>query len=40
LGIVEGTVKAHLARIFAKLGAVDRAHAIAFAIKRGLITLD
>jgi DNA-binding NarL/FixJ family response regulator len=40
LGIVEGTVKAHLARIFAKLGAVDRAHAIAFAIKRGLITVD
>lgn len=40
LGIVEGTVKAHLARIFAKLGAVDRAHAIAFAIRRGLITLD
>ena len=40
LGIVEGTVKAHLARIFLKLGAADRAHAIAFAIKRGLITLD
>lgn len=40
LGIVEGTVKAHLARIFTKFGAVDRAHAIAFAMKRGLITLD
>jgi DNA-binding NarL/FixJ family response regulator len=40
LGIVEGTVKAHLARIFTKLGAVDRAHAIAFAMKRGLITMD
>lgn len=40
LGITETTVKAHLARIFPKLGAADRAHAIAFAIKRGLITLD
>jgi DNA-binding NarL/FixJ family response regulator len=40
LGITESTVKAHLARIFPKLGVTDRAHAIAFAIKRGFITLD
>lgn len=40
LGIVEGTVKAHLARIFAKLGAVDRAQAMAIAIKRQLIQLE
>jgi DNA-binding NarL/FixJ family response regulator len=38
LGITESTVKAHLARIFPKLGVTDRAHAIAFAIKRGFIT--
>jgi DNA-binding NarL/FixJ family response regulator len=40
LGITESTVKAHLARIFPKLGVTDRAHAIAFAVKRGLITLE
>jgi DNA-binding NarL/FixJ family response regulator len=40
LGIVEGTVKAHLARIFTKLGAVDRAQAMAIAVKRDLIQLD
>ena len=40
LGIVEGTVKAHLAHIFAKLGASDRAQAIAIAIKRQLLQLD
>jgi DNA-binding NarL/FixJ family response regulator len=40
LGIVEGTVKAHLARIFAKLGAADRAQAMAIAIKREILKLD
>ena len=37
LGIVEVTVKAHLARIFKKLDAVDRAQAITIAIQRHLI---
>jgi DNA-binding NarL/FixJ family response regulator len=37
LGIVEVTVKAHLAHIFKKLGAADRAQAMAIAIQRHLI---
>jgi DNA-binding NarL/FixJ family response regulator len=40
LGIVEGTVKAHLANIFSKLGAADRAQAIAIAIQRQILQLD
>jgi DNA-binding NarL/FixJ family response regulator len=40
LGIVEGTVKAHLANIFSKLGAVDRAQAMAIAIQRQILQLD
>lgn len=40
LGIVEGTVKAHLANIFGKLGAADRAQAIAIAIQRQILQLD
>jgi DNA-binding NarL/FixJ family response regulator len=40
LGIVEGTVKAHLANIFSKLGAVDRAQAMAIAIQRHILQLD
>lgn len=40
LGIVEGTVKAHLANIFTKLGAVDRAQAMAIAIKRQILQLE
>lgn len=40
LGIVEGTVKAHLVHIFAKLGAVDRAQAITIALKRQLLQLE
>lgn len=40
LGIVEGTVKAHLVNVFGKLDAVDRAQAIAIAIKRQLIELE
>ena len=40
LGIVEGTVKAHVANIFVKLGAVDRAQAMAIALKRQILQLD
>jgi len=40
LGIVEGTVKAHLTNIFAKLGAADRAQALAIAIKRQILQLE
>lgn len=40
LGIVEGTVKAHIANIFAKLGAVDRAQAMAIALKRQILQLE
>jgi len=40
LGIVEGTVKAHLANIFTKLGAADRAHAMAIAIKHQILELE
>lgn len=40
LGIVEGTVKAHLTHIFTKLGAADRAEAIAIAIKRQILQLE
>jgi DNA-binding NarL/FixJ family response regulator len=40
LGIVEGTVKAYLTHIFTKLGAADRAQAMAIAIKRQILQLD
>ena len=40
LCIVEGTVKAHLTNIFTKLGAVDRAQAMAIAIQRQILQLD
>lgn len=40
LGIAEGTVKAHLTNIFAKLGAVDRAQAMAIALSRQLLQLE
>jgi DNA-binding NarL/FixJ family response regulator len=40
LGIVEGTVKAHLTNIFGKLKAADRAQAISIAIKHGLLQLE
>jgi len=40
LGIVEGTVKAHVTNIFNKLGAVDRTHAITIAMKRQIIQLE
>ena len=37
LGISPHTVKTHLERIFEKLGASDRAQAVAIAIRRGLV---
>ena len=40
LKIVEGTVKAHLTNIFAKLGAADRTQAITMAMRRQIIQLE
>jgi DNA-binding NarL/FixJ family response regulator len=40
LGIVEGTVKAHVTNIFTKLGAADRTQAITIAIKRQILQLE
>lgn len=37
LYITEDTVKTHARRLFRKLGARDRAHAVAIAIRRGII---
>jgi two-component system nitrate/nitrite response regulator NarL len=37
LGISPHTVKTHLERIFEKLGANDRAQAVAIALRRGLV---
>ncbi len=39
LGIAEDTVKAHIRTILSKLGAQDRTHAVAIAVKRGIISL-
>ena len=39
LGIVEGTVKAHITNIFAKLRAVDRTQAVTNAIKQGVLQI-
>lgn len=39
LGIAEDTVKAHIRTILAKLHAHDRTHAVAIAVKRGIISL-
>ena len=39
LGISEETVKAHMRKILAKLGANDRTHAVAIAVKRGIIEI-
>lgn len=39
LGIAEDTVKAHMRTILAKLDARDRTHAVAIAIKRGILAL-
>jgi two-component system, NarL family, response regulator len=38
LNITEQTVKAHLKRIIAKLGANDRTHAVTLALSRGFLT--
>jgi two-component system NarL family response regulator len=40
LGISAGTVKIHVKHIFDKLGVHDRTHAIALALRRGLVHLD
>jgi two-component system, NarL family, response regulator len=40
LEISEETVKAHMRKILSKLGANDRTHAVAIAVKRGIIDLD
>jgi DNA-binding NarL/FixJ family response regulator len=39
LSITEDTVKAHVKNILSKLGANDRTHAVAIALKRGIIDL-
>jgi len=39
LGIAEDTVKAHVRTILSKLDARDRTHAVAIALKRGIISL-
>jgi DNA-binding NarL/FixJ family response regulator len=40
LGIVEGTVKAHVTSILTKLGAADRTQAMAIAMKRQILQLE
>ena len=40
LGITEGTVKAHVTNILAKLHAADRTQAVTTAIKRGIIHIE
>jgi DNA-binding NarL/FixJ family response regulator len=40
LGVASGTVKMHLHSVYSKLGASDRAHAVALAVRRGIIHLD
>jgi DNA-binding NarL/FixJ family response regulator len=40
LGIVEGTVKAHVTNIFEKLGSADRTQAITIAMKRQIVQLE
>lgn len=39
LAISEQTVKGHMSNVFGKLGASDRAHAVAIAVQRGVIFL-
>lgn len=39
LAISEQTVKGHMSNAFAKLGAADRAHAVAIAVQRGVLYL-
>lgn len=40
LGVTEGTVKVHIANIFAKLNVSDRTQALVEAIKRGIVQID
>jgi DNA-binding NarL/FixJ family response regulator len=40
LGLVVGTVKIHVANIFAKLGVSDRTQALVTAVKRGIIDIE
>jgi DNA-binding NarL/FixJ family response regulator len=40
LGVVEGTVKLHIASIFTKLGVSDRTQALVEAIKRGIVQVE
>ena len=40
LGVVEGTVKIHVANIFSKLGVSDRTQALVAAVKRGIILIE
>jgi DNA-binding NarL/FixJ family response regulator len=40
LGIVEGTVKAHVTNILTKLGAADRTQAMTIAVKRQILQLE
>lgn len=40
LGVVEGTVKIHVANIFNKLGVCDRTQALIEAIKRGIVQIE
>jgi DNA-binding NarL/FixJ family response regulator len=39
LSMTEETVKSHMRKVFVKLGAKDRAHALAIGLKRGIIEL-
>jgi DNA-binding NarL/FixJ family response regulator len=39
LGIAEETVKAHMKSILGKLAANDRTHAVAIAVRRGIIEI-
>ena len=39
LRITEETVKSHITKILAKLGANDRTHAVTIGLKRGIIDL-
>jgi DNA-binding NarL/FixJ family response regulator len=39
LGTASGTIKMHLHSVFSKLGALDRAHAVALALRRGIIRI-
>jgi DNA-binding NarL/FixJ family response regulator len=40
LGVVEGTVKIHVANIFSKLGVSDRTQAVIEAFKRGIVQIE